>query len=115
VCLDVINQTWSPMYEMINIFEMFLPQLLRYPNPNDPLNGEAAALLNRSVEDYNNKVEEYVRRYATRDALGDAKEEEDDELEEMSDVGRLVALGRTSELRSYLPSVSDDGSADEKS
>ena len=21
ICLDVINQTWSPMYELVNIFE----------------------------------------------------------------------------------------------
>lgn len=74
MCLDVINQTWSPMFgtcsptcvmwrsvytrtlDMFNIFETFLPQLLRYPNPNDPLNGEAAALLNRHVDEYNAKV-----------------------------------------------------------
>jgi ubiquitin-conjugating enzyme E2 H len=56
VCLDVINQTWSPMYDMINIFEVFLPQLLRYPNPTDPLNGEAAALLMRDSKSYENKV-----------------------------------------------------------
>ena len=41
---------------MINIFEVFLPQLLRYPNPNDPLNGEAAALLMRHPKDYDVKV-----------------------------------------------------------
>lgn len=56
VCLDVINQTWSPMYELINIFEVFLPQLLRYPNPTDPLNGEAAALLMRDPKQYDVKV-----------------------------------------------------------
>lgn len=56
VCLDVINQTWSPMFDMINIFEVFLPQLLRYPNPTDPLNGEAAAMLMREPKNYEAKV-----------------------------------------------------------
>lgn len=56
MCLDVINQTWSPMFDMINIFEVFLPQLLRYPNPTDPLNGEAAALLMREPASYETKV-----------------------------------------------------------
>lgn len=46
-----------PVYaDMINIFEVFLPQLLRYPNPNDPLNGDAAALLMRHPKDYEAKV-----------------------------------------------------------
>lgn len=44
------------MYDMINIFEVFLPQLLRYPNPTDPLNGEAAALLMREPTSYDTKV-----------------------------------------------------------
>ena len=44
------------MYDMINIFEVFLPQLLRYPNPSDPLNGEAAALIMRDPKNYENKV-----------------------------------------------------------
>jgi hypothetical protein len=41
---------------MINIFEVFLPQLLRYPNPTDPLNGEAAALMMREPKGYEAKV-----------------------------------------------------------
>lgn len=44
------------MYDMLNIFEVFLPQLLRYPNPADPLNGEAAALLMREPKAYEAKV-----------------------------------------------------------
>ena len=44
------------MFDMINIFEVFLPQLLRYPNPTDPLNGEAAALLMRDPKMYEQKV-----------------------------------------------------------
>ena len=44
------------MFDMINIFEVFLPQLMRYPNPTDPLNGEAAALLMREPRSYDVKV-----------------------------------------------------------
>jgi ubiquitin-protein ligase len=40
----------------VNIFEVFLPQLLRYPNPNDPLNGEAANLLLRDADKYSQRV-----------------------------------------------------------
>lgn len=78
VCLDVINQSWSPMYDLINVFEVFLPQLLRYPNPSDPLNGEAAALLMRDPKGYEGRVKEYVKRFASKEALesGDGDEEE---------------------------------------
>lgn len=42
--------------DLINVFEVFLPQLLLYPNPTDPLNGEAAALMMRDREHYELKV-----------------------------------------------------------
>ncbi|CAO3590098.1 unnamed protein product [Absidia cylindrospora] len=79
VCLDVINQTWSPMFDMINIFEVFLPQLLRYPNPTNPLNGEAAALPMREPTKYEAKVKDYVSRYATKEAANAAADESSDD------------------------------------
>jgi ubiquitin-conjugating enzyme E2 H len=89
VCLDVINQTWSPMYGLLNIFETFLPQLLMYPNPADPLNGEAAALLMNTPEDYKKRVREYVRRYATEEALREAEAEKDDADSDMSSIASM--------------------------
>ncbi|TIA17101.1 hypothetical protein D6C83_08273 [Aureobasidium pullulans] len=71
---------------MVNIFEVFLPQLLRYPNPTDPLNGEAAALMMREPKSYEAKVKEYVTKYASREAAEDAGEDSDDD-DEMSSVG----------------------------
>ncbi|KDE04596.1 ubiquitin-conjugating enzyme E2 8 [Microbotryum lychnidis-dioicae p1A1 Lamole] len=100
VCLDVINQTWSPMFDMINIFEVFLPQLLRYPNASDPLNGEAAALLMRDSKSYDGKVKDYVSRFATQEALEDdgddddeSSEEEDDDDDENYSAGEEDAAG----------------------
>jgi ubiquitin-conjugating enzyme E2 H len=42
--------------DLVNVFEVFLPQLLLYPNPSDPLNGEAAALMMRDRSAYEQKV-----------------------------------------------------------
>lgn len=44
ICLNVLNQTWSPIYNLSHIHDTFLPQLLLYPNAEDPLNQEAADL-----------------------------------------------------------------------
>lgn len=54
--------------DLINVFEVFLPQLLLYPNPTDPLNGEAAALLMREPANYAKKVKGTlkVRKHGAR-------------------------------------------------
>jgi ubiquitin-conjugating enzyme E2 H len=106
------------MFDMINIFEVFLPQLLRYPNPTDPLNGEAAALLMRDSSAYETRVKgmqfssskdhaslgeknlpcpipelnisflDYVTKYATKDAADEAGDDSESE-DEMSSVGEF--------------------------
>lgn len=98
------------MFDMINIFEVFLPQLLRYPNPTDPLNGEAAALLIREPKSYDAKVKgtlltafelcltqnpanerttEYVQKYANKDAADEAgaESEDDDDMSSVASFG----------------------------
>lgn len=85
VCLDVINQAWTALYDLSNIFESFLPQLLSYPNPTDPLNGDAAALYLHKPDDYKKKVSDYIKRFATEDALRD-NEASSSSASEMSDL-----------------------------
>ena len=69
--MNVINLT-SPSADLNNIFESFLPQLLTYPNPSDPLNGDAAALYLHKPEEYKKKISDYIKRYATDEALREA-------------------------------------------
>jgi ubiquitin-conjugating enzyme E2 H len=80
------------MYDMINIFEVFLPQLLRYPNPSDPLNGEAAAMLMREPKSYEAKVKEYVAKYASKEAVDEAGEDTESE-DELSSAGSYESGG----------------------
>ena len=55
ICLNVLNQTWTPIYNLNHIYDIFLPQLLSYPNPDDPLNESAA-------NDFKNNIEEFKRK-----------------------------------------------------
>lgn len=93
VCLDVINQTWSPMFDVFNVFETFLPQLLSYPNPSDPLNGHASALYLRHSDQYAAKVKSYIERYANPAHFSSLEEEmdedEDDQDEDLSSVSSI--------------------------
>ena len=87
ICLDVINQTWSPSFELKNIFEEFLPQLLMYPNPSDPLNQEAADLYLKHKNNYDEKVKKYVTLYAGK------KANDDNISNNINDDGNGIQLG----------------------
>lgn len=115
VCLDVINQAWTALYDLSNIFESFLPQLLTYPNPIDPLNGEAAAMYLHKPEEYKKKVSDYVRRFATEEALL-----EKDAITGMSGPGSsskpatngTTANNNASDTESSMSDFSDDEAQD---
>ena len=64
ICLNVINETWSPTYSLLNIYEIFLPQLLTYPNPDDPLVPEIARIFKTDKEKYVELGREWTRKYA---------------------------------------------------
>jgi ubiquitin-conjugating enzyme E2 H len=77
------------MYDLINIFDTFLPQLLLYPNPNDPLNGDAAKLYLKDADKYKEKVQEYVKKFASENlsikkSLKNEKDEVKSEASELS-------------------------------
>jgi ubiquitin-conjugating enzyme E2 H len=93
ICLDVINQSWTPMYDLLNVFETFLPQLLRYPNASDPLNGEAAALLLQNPDRYAQRVREHTARHATMEKA----------LEAIGTLAPLPSANRTPDLAAMTP------------
>jgi len=91
ICLDVINQTWMPTFELKNIFEEFLPQLLLYPNPKDPLNHDAAELLLHHKKKYEEKVKRYVKLYAKdEDNNKNEKDIEEKEKERKNSTGEYL-------------------------
>jgi len=63
ICINVLNETWTPIYNLCHIFNTFLPQLLLYPNPEDPLNIDAAKLYTSSLENFSVKVSNYIDIY----------------------------------------------------
>jgi len=65
VCLDALNKNWSPTFTLRHIIEDLLPMLLANPNPDDPLNHDAAALLRRSRDEFNAEAKRTTLRYAS--------------------------------------------------
>jgi ubiquitin-conjugating enzyme E2 H len=99
------------MFDLINVFDVFLPQLLGYPNPTDPLNPEAAALMMKDEKRYESKVHDYVLKYAQSEkekqetekkprkeskALTDPRKESEDLIDE-EDISQ-ISLSDVSEL-----------------
>jgi ubiquitin-conjugating enzyme E2 C len=51
ICLDILKEKWSACYNVRTIL-LSIQALLGDPNPDSPLNGHAAELWERNVEEY---------------------------------------------------------------
>ena len=65
VCLDVINDKWTPITRLVTVVETYLPELLRHPNKDDPLNAAAAAMMENDLPGYTEFVKLHTLKYAS--------------------------------------------------
>lgn len=66
-----------------------MPQLLLYPNANDPLNGAAAALYLRDPQAFNVHVKAHVAKHASPQAI---QQEEDNCMDIDDDLSSLGSI-----------------------
>lgn len=59
ICLDILQNQWSPIYDVSAILTS-IQSLLCDPNPNSPANSEAAKLFSEDKREYNRRVKEVV-------------------------------------------------------
>jgi ubiquitin-protein ligase len=62
VCIEVLNN-WNRYRKMSEVLTSIYCLLIK-PNPESPLNSEAAELYKRSISEYNRRVNQDVRAYA---------------------------------------------------
>ncbi|KAK7411466.1 hypothetical protein VNO78_02899 [Psophocarpus tetragonolobus] len=66
ICLDILQNKWSPIYEVSAILTS-IQSLLCDPNPDSPANSEAARMFTESRREYNRRLREIVEQSWTAD------------------------------------------------
>jgi len=74
ICLDILQNQWSPIYDIAAILTS-IQSLLTDPNPNSPANVEAAKLYQENRREYDRKVMEVVEGSWKEEELEQEKEQ----------------------------------------
>lgn len=65
ICLNLLGVDWNPIYDLLNVINEFIPELLRNPNDRDPYNTEASKLLTSNLEGYKKYIREHIKKNAS--------------------------------------------------
>ncbi|MHA1751971.1 MAG: ubiquitin-conjugating enzyme E2, partial [Candidatus Helarchaeota archaeon] len=68
VCVGAMGKDWTPTMSIAGLIEA-LRNLLNFPNPNSPLNSEAANQMKTNHKRYEEEVKYYLEKYARWDNL----------------------------------------------
>jgi ubiquitin-conjugating enzyme E2 A len=77
ICLDILQNQWSPIYDVSAILTS-IQSLLSDPNPNSPANSEAARLYNEDRKEYNRRVKAVVEASWADDGEDDDEGDEEE-------------------------------------
>lgn len=64
ICIDILKNEWSSALSIGRVL-LSISSLLSDPNPNDPLNAEAANLYKKDIKLFNQKARDYTMKYAS--------------------------------------------------
>jgi ubiquitin-conjugating enzyme E2 N len=65
ICLDILKKNWSPALQMRSVL-LSIQSLLAEPNPDDPLNNEAANHWKSNKKAAEAKAAEFTKKYANK-------------------------------------------------
>lgn len=88
ICIDILKDNWSPALTLDKVL-LSLISLLEAPNPDDPLNTEAANLYKGKRQAYDDKVKQFINKYGYKidgdknDKNDDKNDDDDSDVEEV--------------------------------
>jgi ubiquitin-conjugating enzyme E2 H len=64
ICLDALNEEWTPVFHFERIINIMIPQLMMYPNASDPFNTHASELYLSNKSKYDMIARDVHNKYA---------------------------------------------------